>query len=241
MKLATLNLHNGGQLQVFDNNMLENDFIAFEEFQAENKLAFENLLKPAGFSHSQGPDVPVAKECRNSVYVTTKLNAVPVGKPTSINQVKHFWEECAVDNKIHILSLYIPVNSGTWRQHKGTMWDAVIGRASVATSQNEKLIIMGDMNTALQQDCQVGSTTNDSMIASLKNKFGFVDAWEKKHPNCLSSDRWTWYSDIGNGKRLDYVFLSPALKNSLKAAEHIHIYRNNGLTDHSALMVELLI
>ena len=70
-------------------------------------------------------------------------------------------------------------------------------------------------------------------------KLGFIDTWEFKHLKDLTDDRWTWYSPKGNGRRLDYIFVSPELKPLIVSAKHIHDFRKSKLTDHSAVLLEL--
>ena len=66
---------------------------------------------------------------------------------------------------------------------------------------------------------------------------GWVDAWRTLHPD----DReYTWYSrPRNNGFRLDHAFLSPELAPSLQSARHVHSTRAEGVTDHSAIVVDL--
>lgn len=237
MKIMTLNIQNGGEVEVIDHNMENIDVLVMNEFQLKNKTAFKNKLNLSKFVFFQGPDVPAEKDQRNSVFIASKVQVSSKSKPSKINKTKHFWEECFISD-IYVLAVYIPTDGGVWGKSKSIMWNAIIDRASEAKEKNQKLIILGDLNTAMAEDCQNDSTTFDKYIADLK-KLGFIDAWEVKHKDCESNDRWTWYSSNANGKRLDYVFLSPALKNSLKSAEHLHGYRINDYTDHSAVLVEL--
>jgi exonuclease III len=43
----------------------------------------------------------------------------------------------------------------------------------------------------------------------------------------------------GKGFRLDYAFLSPALGDKLKAVRYSSLERENKLSDHSMLIVEI--
>jgi exonuclease III len=71
-----------------------------------------------------------------------------------------------------------------------------------------------------------------------------VDAWmhAAARENRPVRDRYTWYTSRGErqfGRRLDYAFLSPALAPELIDARHEHVVREQELSDHSALEVDL--
>lgn len=70
-----------------------------------------------------------------------------------------------------------------------------------------------------------------------------TEAWLFMHPG---QTRFSWYpfrkkrtAPQRNGWRIDKAFVSKALLPQLKAAEYDHAFRLQGLTDHSALIVEL--
>jgi len=239
-KILILNIENGGNSSLINSLMQMSDIVvvALVEFQLVNRAKFTTILSSKGFTSFQGPDVPKTAGIRNSVFVASKGIITNKLKPNSISQVKHFWEEFSLGNGLNVLSVYVPVASGTWTKYKNIIWKAILARAKVAQEQKEKLIIMGDLNTALPADCSVGSTVGDYNIVTLK-KYGFIDSWEYKHANDTSNNRWTWYDGQGNGKRLDYIFISKELKSSIKSADHLHSFRMGRSTDHSAVAIEL--
>jgi exonuclease III len=64
----------------------------------------------------------------------------------------------------------------------------------------------------------------------------WIDAWRLYHAEAAE---YSWYSRHGNGWRIDQVFVSPALRPAVTAAYYLHETRTEGLTDHSALIIEL--
>ena len=71
----------------------------------------------------------------------------------------------------------------------------------------------------------------------------WTEAWLAKHPEALE---FSWYpfrkepaAPRRNGWRIDKAFVSPALLPHVAAADYDHSFRTAGLTDHSALIVDL--
>ena len=68
------------------------------------------------------------------------------------------------------------------------------------------------------------------------------DSWRLNHANIYQNkikdkyDAWTWYSSNGIGRRLDYIFVSKNIINTLNA-EHFHEERTAGYSDHSAVHI----
>ena len=71
----------------------------------------------------------------------------------------------------------------------------------------------------------------------------WTEAWLHLHPN---EHEFSWYpfrrnpNDISHaGWRIDKALLSPKLLGSLGAAEYDHSFRTDGVSDHSALLIDL--
>jgi exonuclease III len=68
---------------------------------------------------------------------------------------------------------------------------------------------------------------------------GFADAFRALHGYAEKSPSWTWsrIAGHGGGYRIDHVFTSAELRPV--AAVYHHAWRDAGLSDHSALEVEV--
>ena len=77
----------------------------------------------------------------------------------------------------------------------------------------------------------------------------FIDTWRHLNP---SATEYTYYSKYPNrrnkqerssqnhnGFRLDYVFVSPPLRDGIISARHVHHVREQELSDHSIVVSEL--
>jgi exonuclease III len=96
--------------------------------------------------------------------------------------------------------------------------------------------IIGDFNTGRHRQDEAGSTFGATDLLGCLWTLGYRDAWRHLHPE----DReFTWFSHAGSGFRIDHAFLSPALLGRLRAARYSHAERELGVSDHSALLVDL--
>lgn len=115
-------------------------------------------------------------------------------------------------------------------------WEALLRLAS--SGQRTPTVYMGDLNTGHNvRDVEDGPfpfTASDQMEALLAR--GWIDAWRYMHPR---TREFTWFSHRSRGFRLDHAFLSPACAPRLRAAWFDHAVRETGVTDHSALIVDL--
>ncbi|WP_419893146.1 hypothetical protein [Oceanobacillus kimchii] len=103
-------------------------------------------------------------------------------------------------------------------------WDSLI---ELYNNQNEEdqLLIIGDMNVY-----DKGTTQMEKFIELLS--LGAIDAWlEKGNPN----DRPT----ANTKRRIDYAIMSPSLYSKLIDIDIDDTLRNEYVTDHSAIMVEV--
>ncbi len=136
--------------------------------------------------------------------------------------------EARIDG-ITFVAVYFPLG----REHH-PFWDRRF-LAYAATLADQPAVIGGDWNTGSRTldiggGRVPGTRRFDALLAA-----GWVDAWRELHPGVAD---YTWYSRYGNGFRLDHVLLSPSAP-AATAAVHIHDFRADGLSDHSALLVDL--
>jgi exodeoxyribonuclease-3 len=97
-------------------------------------------------------------------------------------------------------------------------------------------VIMGDLNTGMPFQDEAGQTffCADAFADLLRD--GMVDAWRMRNP---AAREFTWYSARGNGFRIDHALCTPALDRRIQAIAYMHQCREERITDHSALMLDL--
>ncbi len=70
------------------------------------------------------------------------------------------------------------------------------------------------------------------------SNIGFIDAWRKCHGQACE---YSWYSNVGNGFRLDHAFVSVRLSKLELRCDYSHAEREAKTSDHSILMLDLAI
>ena len=97
-------------------------------------------------------------------------------------------------------------------------------------------LIMGDFNTGIRGIDETGeSFYAEECFISLLDQ-GWIDSWRLRHP---STTEFSWYSRKGAGFRIDHALASPTLDERISSARYEHSVREAGLSDHSALVVEI--
>ena len=97
-------------------------------------------------------------------------------------------------------------------------------------------VLIGDWNSGRHYLDEAGATLYGAAEFEAMTGAGWTDAWRSLRPDARE---YTWYSNYGNGFRLDHAFLSPSLAPRLVSSTYRHETRAHGVTDHSALVVEL--
>lgn len=100
----------------------------------------------------------------------------------------------------------------------------------------EDALLVGDWNSGSHHLDEAGATLDGAAEFEAISAMGWCDAWRTRNPE---GREFTWYSNHGNGFRLDHAFLSPSLMPRLASVRYAHETRRPGVTDHSAMVVEL--
>lgn len=97
-------------------------------------------------------------------------------------------------------------------------------------------VVIGDLNTGLHQQDEVGATFYCAEEFASLLAAGLVDSWRSR--NRLARE-YSWYSAAGNGFRIDHALCTPTLDAEITAVFYDHQFRKTNLTDHSALVLDL--
>src|SRR6266403_2166286 len=113
-------------------------------------------------------------------------------------------------------------------------WQALIAALAAEPLQAEALTI-GDFNTCRAYIDEPGAIDSCAHFMDGVAEIGFCDLWRRRYPD---GREFSWYSTRGNGFRIDHAFLSPTLAARAGAVRYSHDDRCNGLSDHSALLLD---
>ena len=97
-------------------------------------------------------------------------------------------------------------------------------------------IIMGDLNTGKNLLDQVAHSFWYAKEFMNLDQHNCVDAFRFLHGDV---QEFSWYSHNKQGYRYDHCFISNEIKPILKSCYYLHQYREQGLSDHSPMILEL--
>ena len=231
-KIATWNLRHGGGrrinliLNVLEENKAVDVFILTEFRNNQNKIILENGLKELGFDFIQTIDIEAKL---NSVLIASKIkfenNLFP-----NLNEYSHRIIKIQIKG-LNIYGCYFPI-----ADLKKYLFDFLL--EEIERNGKENIIITGDLNTGKHYLDEKGATFyHSAYLNKIENK-GLMDAWRKVHGE---KREFTWYSNTGNGFRLDHFFIDNELSEKIVSCEYIHQYRENKISDHSMMILELMV
>ncbi len=107
----------------------------------------------------------------------------------------------------------------------------------MATRIDGPSLTLGDFNTGKHRIDEAGSTFYSADCIEALERAGWVDPWRSRNP---TAQEFSWFSHTGNGFRVDHAYASPALAPRVSASWYDHSPRTARVTDHAALLVELV-
>lgn len=227
MKLVSLNLRFGGQNRTDSilNYLMDHDadLLVLGEYQDnKNGLKIKETLKKEGFTCKTSDDDLLG------VLVASKYPYSLIMRERRLVGIE------LSDSKLTVLGVYVPTGSKD-KRFKDAVWQKILKFAQ--ENHNTPCIITGDFNSCTKNDSMNRSQYSADELEKLIN-MGWIDVWG--YYNNTDSERYTWYSDYGNGFRFDYIFISPELAKNIdiKNVYHDSKKRGEGMSDHSPLILD---
>ena len=169
---------------------------------------------------------PTVDEHINTVLIAIKP-AESWSRPLleGLEDARHLWVTEFLG--LRICGVYMPMGSS-----KTPYWEAVIEAAGDID------LFVGDFNTGsngMDKDID-GAKFSSAEFMDEVSKAGLVDVWRIRHPD---KGEYSWFSNSGNGFRIDHAFASPGMNSRITSCEYDQSPRIEKLTDHAALLIEL--
>lgn len=246
MRILAVNVKAGGlnaQIDALVQRALGHraDVYVFSEFRDTPTGAFiRETLERKGYmfqSYSRG-------HRGNGVLVAAREPFDPVHNPAGLPEdgYPNAMIEC-VFAQLHVIGVYLP-----GQDRKRPHLEYLISLARIMDEHEIPAIIIGDFNSG-RNETDIEANVGKTQLAdefSTADLYGLLErqwreAWLHKHPD---KREFSWYPRMGpplrkNGWRLDKAFISRALLPRMRNAFYDHDFRLEGLTDHSALIVDL--
>ena len=238
------------------------DVLALQEVTAQTLPLWQAACRTLGLVHvvssleQADPMRAPAARRRTGVLIASRTALTQTATQLALP-----WPETAIGmavettpDPIEVHSVHVPNAANGWV--KVRTLQAI--RAALEAAPPGPRVLCGDLNTPRRElpDGQVVSFARDSrgrlrsergsewddaelgVVPGLR-KIGYRDAFRTLHDYRERSPSWTWRQIAGHdgGWRLDHLFASADLRPL--AAHYHHAWRDDGLSDHAALEVEL--
>lgn len=207
------------------------DIITLQEFRhGSSKLVLLDGLKSLGLDTVFAPETSSARE--NSLIVATSLamqaesfpdNSVPAKAITATIEVSATVE-------LNFLAVHFPQ-----KKEQIPLFNALLDLPPSWLSDHSLLI--GDFNCGIPLvDSETKTFYATQMFQQLLSN-GWSDAWRKRNPDARE---FTWVSTRkSNGFRYDHALASAALDQSILEVRYDHSVREQKLSDHSLLLLDI--
>jgi exonuclease III len=164
---------------------------------------------------------------RNSVLIASR-DSFQASLPTSSLSG---YEHCCVQasfKTLEVLAFYFPQGDA-----KGPLFNWLLDQKKVLLQKRTMLI--GDFNTGIHYLDEQGATFHHADKFEALQSQGWVDAWRCRNQ---AAREFSWFSERGNGFRIDHALASPTLAPGIATIRYSHVERDLRVSDHSILCVE---
>ena len=246
--MLAVNLRSGGNRNTLDclvRRCRDHDpsVIAFSEFRANATGArLREAMIAAGYPHQGGS----FEHAGNGVLIASTVAFPYVVNPFGLSGDEY--PNAVVEARFGEFAIYAVYLPG--QDRKRPHLRCLIAAAARANERNASAVAIGDFNSgrnATDIEINLGTQrlrdefSTADLYAELERHW--TEAWLYLHPNATEFSWYPFRTDRSvvqrNGWRLDKAFVSRALLPRLRSAEYDHGFRTEGLTDHSALIVDL--
>ena len=180
---------------------------------------------------------PTAAE-RGVAALSRAASSRTVEQPTGV-ELSHRLTVTDIAGTVTLIGVYVPSRDATGpkmdrKRRFLTQTLEVVQHAA----QTGRVVLMGDLNIvsrAHRPRYRAFRSWEYDALDSIAG-FGLVDAFTETHPGVQAH---SWIGRTGNGYRYDYAFVSEDLVESVRGCEYLHEPREQGLSDHAALLLTL--
>ncbi len=199
------------------------DIVALSEYRNNDSgRKIRAALLAAGYRFQI---VSSAKASDNSAAIFSKLPCNALLYPKSDETYPHNIVAAEYD-AFRVYGMYLP------HKKKHQLFDFLIKEAQLPTPG----IMVGDYNSGKNHIDQKGkSFWYEDKLLELE-RLGYIDAFRRIQG---SAKEYSWYSHQGNGYRYDHTYLSETLSPIVKDCYYLHQWREDKLSDHSPMVLEL--
>lgn len=230
MKITTWNISHGGGNRINEIiKWIENhdtDYFVITEYRNnENGVLLSKVLAKCGYSFQLTPKI---EKNQNTLMIASKREFTGV---YFHNELGYDYSRVikVEDDEIIIYGVYFPQ-----KNEKKKIFEFLLNEMNRQSDKTR--IFIGDFNTGKPYIDEEKKTFYCSEYIDVIEK-SHVDAWRYINKN---KREYSWYSNLGNGFRVDHVFINQSDKNKIAQCFYLHEKRIDKTSDHSIMEVELV-
>jgi len=235
MRIMEWNIRHGGSREAYPGiigSVREHDpdIVFFVEFRQERIIELSLALASNGWPYFLSSQPPMKT---NGILAASKKPLDVPQRDYDVPNVPHRWLEVRpAGSDLRILSVHVPTASDL--EGKMKFWEHLLAYAKKMIDGKERAVIIGDLNTGLDIDAQGKGFVGQDKFQALLD-MGMRDIWREYRQ---VAREYSWYSQTGNGFRLDHALVTPFIDRPMWA-KYSHKEREDGLSDHSPLILDI--
>jgi exonuclease III len=239
VKLIAWNIrHGGSNHSALASSLMAHDpdVVVLGEYRAQGSGRLVEKLKFFGWPYVVTSTVTGKA---NGVAIVSRVPIEPKAGPLGPLPFDMWAVEAGVlDANLTVLGLYAPLGNslGSSPQIQQQFWQAVHRMAD--SRRTERVLLVGDFNTCAPGVDGPGVLRAADSFQHLST-LRWTDVWRACNPG--RSD-FSWVQRTAKARsnwRIDHAFASPALAGSVRGCRYSHTEREDKLSDHSMLIVEI--
>lgn len=230
MKIITWNIRHGGGTRISKiADVIKNhdaDIIVITEYRNnENGSELRKSLLENGYLFQ---NTPLVDRNKNTLMIAAKNDFST--KFFYDNLQEEYFRALKVENSsLCLYGLYFPQ-----KLEKKKIFEFILSEMS--KNEHRAVIFMGDFNTGKHYIDEEKNTFSCSQYMDSIEQHSYVDVWRY-----INKDKreFTWYSNIGNGFRIDHAYINEKYKIKIVNCFYSHNERLDKVSDHSMMVLEL--
>ena len=225
--ITTWNIRHGGgsrlqQITAVLDGYSSSDVLVITEYRPnKNGKAIRAFFEEKGYDHQFAT---VTEEKKNGVLVASRLE-FEAKTDTRLSGHSHRVAIAQFEG-FTLYGCYFPQ-----QKEKQKVFDYLIEECA----NSDRSIITGDINTGLHFIDEKGKSFYCAGALHELNQ-AMPDAYRHLHGE---KKEYSWFSNAGNGFRIDHFIVSPALLGGVQSCEYDHEPRESKASDHSAMSLAL--
>jgi len=239
-------LHGGGAKRMPEIllNLLAHkpDLILLSEYRTTIGGQIRGILADQGLAHQQ---TSLPAQHKNGLLWASRIHIARSTQPApSAHGLSTRWlDVCVEGHDLQLTGVHIPDDSRPTA--RAFCWQSMV--ASARLNREKSHIFIGDFNTGRHGLDEEGRTFTCTSQLGAVCTLGYADAYRVFAPE---TREWTWHAPAqshvkpentarSGGFRLDSALVSQRLVPRLVRADYVHSVRETGVSDHSAMIIDL--